>query len=484
MKILKKLAALSFAGVMSAAIIACTNDTPTSIGDGGIEFSQHRIITIGSWWREYYDSGDEGLNAWADWTNAQIYPEDEEALVEEKSTIQNICHLKWNKVETIEEKYDCEFYWQNLTYIGTSESLETSVLEGEPDCDIYMIDTTMAVPAQTNGLLVDCKPYLTEEMLTVFSYLDLGDGQACILKENGGMGNTYPLGFNVQMLEKNGLEDPRDLYERGEWTWDKFLEYCEVLTQDMDGDGIYDQYGYCGFVNDTFSQLLMSNGASVAGGRTETLSSPETGEVLQMLQDMYDTYNICYPYDSFGGGGNPSDSMRFQYNDGNIGFFPIAVWIQDQSGNYPMDNDGVGNLDWDIAYVQWPIGPSGSKESNACSNSVEGAFFVIPKGVEDPEIVLNFLYDLYNWYDGDTSLRDNPATANWWYNSTADTDELRAANFEVQNYCLNHPGLEMWDTLGTNMDLETLVLGQMTVQEFQDEYSGEIQEALDSTFGN
>lgn len=30
---------------------------------------------------------------------------------------------------------------------------------------------------------------------------------------------------------------------QGEWTWDKFLEYCDILTQDTDGDGTIDQWG-------------------------------------------------------------------------------------------------------------------------------------------------------------------------------------------------------------------------------------------------
>ena len=40
---------------------------------------------------------------------------------------------------------------------------------------------------------------------------------------------------------------------------------------------------------------MMSNGGSIAAGTTETLSSAPVGEALQMLQDMYITYNVCYP---------------------------------------------------------------------------------------------------------------------------------------------------------------------------------------------
>ena len=36
----------------------------------------------------------------------------------------------------------------------------------------------------------------------------------------------------------------------------------------------------------------MSNGANIAQGNKETLSSPETAECLQLLYDMYNTYNM------------------------------------------------------------------------------------------------------------------------------------------------------------------------------------------------
>ena len=496
MKNMKKAVALGLAAVLTLGLTACGGAAGGS-GEAGSEgqtaqttesagYSKSRVINIGSWWRQYYASGDVQEDS-SDWVNAQFADGDDEATTAEKTVNQKVAQAKWDLVPELESKYNIKFYWQNLTYAGTNESLQNSTLAGTPDCDIYMVDTGMAVPAQMNGLLLDLHTILPADHdlftdQTVFSYLDLGDGKACILHVQGGLSNTYPLGFNVQMLEENNLEDPRDLYARGEWTWDKFIEYCKVLTQDTDGDGQLDQYGFCGFANETFRELCFSNGTSVAGGTTETLTSSATGEVLQLMQDMWNTYNVCYPYDSYAGGGDPSNSMRNQYNNGNIGFFPIAVWIQNANGNYPMESNGQGNLTWDTAYVQWPVGPSGNKDTNACVNSADGNWFVIPVNVAEPERVANFLYDLYNWYKGDTSLRDDPATANWWYNETANKPELKASNFDVQNYCLSHPGLELWETLGTEMDLEQIILNEMTPSQFQTTYGQQIQAALDDMF--
>lgn len=482
MKNVKKLLAL---GVATTAILSLT-----ACGKGGNQAgsNEFRKFTIGSWWRQYYDSSDESMDVSADWTGAQDKEGDDEATLAEKAINRQIAQAKWDNVAKLEEKYNCEFYWENLTFEGTTESLTTSVLAGSPDCDIYMVQASQAIPAQANGLLTDLKTILPADSdlftsQTVFSYVDLGDGQACILSVQGGLSNTYPLAFNLQMLEENNLEDPRDLYARGEWTWDKFLEYCEVLTQDTDGDGQLDQYGFCGFANDTLAQLLFSNNAAIASGSTQTLTSDATGEVLEMFQTLYSA-KYSYPYDYYYNGGNAADSMRIQYNEGNIGFFPIAVWIQNANGNYPMDEGGQGNLTWDTVYVQWPVGPSGSAATNPAVNAIDSQFFVIPAGIQDPERVYNFLYDLYNWFDGDTTLRDDPATATWWYNETANKEELKASNFEVQKFCLSKPGIELFDQLGVEFEVETLMDGTTTPAQWQETYKQAFQDALDRTFGN
>ena len=490
MKNIKKAAALGLSAVMTISLLACGGN-----GGAGASASQNsavstkgqeREIVIGSWWRQYYDSTDENMEVNIDWVNAQDKDGDDEARLAENEVNRRVAQAKWDRVALLKEEYNWDFHWENLTYEGTKESLNTSTLAGAPDCDIYMVDAAMAIPAQGNGYLVDFREILPADHdlftnQTVFSFLDIGDGKACILKVNEGMSNTFPLAFNKQLLEANNLEDPNELYARGEWTWDKFLEYCQILTQDTDGDGQIDQYGFCGYADDTLSELLMSNGAVIAGGSEQTLTSKPVEECLDMLQKLYSS-TYSYPYDFTKDGGSPSDTMRIQYMQGNVGFFPTAVWIQDAQGNYSEDTDN--NLTWDTVYVHWPVGPSGDAATNAASNAAEGNFFVIPVGVEDPVEVFNFLYDLYNWYDGDTSFRDDPATVNWWYNETAKDEQLKEDNFRIQKECLNAPGFELWNSVGVSYDLESLIAGDMTPAQFQETFKQQYQDALDQYFGN
>lgn len=443
-------------------------------------------ITIGSWWVQYYDSKNESMDVNPDWTNAQEKPGDNEDTKASKAINRQIAQLKWDNVKKIEEKYGVKFWWENLTYAGVQDSINTSILAGSPDCDIYLVDAGMAVPAQVNGLALDLRTILPadHDIFTtqkIASFYDLGDGKACIFYKVAAeelVASTYPLGFNIQMLEDNNLEDPRDLYERGEWTWDKFIDYCQVLTQDTDGDGQVDQYGYCGYQVETFEQLMMSNGASIAMGTKEGLSSAAVGQAIQMMSDMYNTYNICYPYDF---DGDPSNSMRNQYCEGNIGFFPIACWICNGNGNY---SEGSENLPFDIAFVRWPVGPSGNKDTNAGKNDIPSGAFIIPAGVAEPEKVFNVLYSFWDWNDGDTSLRDNKAALNWWYTETAREEELQNRNFSVMEDCGAHTTFDLWSSLGVNYDLLSIINGTMTAAQFQETYKQQVQDGIDAYFGN
>lgn len=487
----KRIAAFGLAAVTAMSMMACggaAGDGAVTGAAGATNTGHNDTINIGTWWVQHYDSADTQLSDSPDYAVAQNDAASDNPDTKRQGEYNlSVFQMKWDSLKALEEKYNTKVYWQNLTYEGVKDSINTSILAGAPDCQVYLVDTGMAIPAQMAGLAIDLKTILPadHDIFTtqkVASYMDLGDGKACIffkMNAENNVGSTYPLAFNLQMLEDNNLEDPRDLYERGEWTWDKFNEYCQVLTQDTDGDGAIDQYGYCGYQVETIEGLMMSNGAGIAIGTTEGLSSTATGEALQEMYDLYNTYNVCYPYDFEGA---PHDSMRNQYAQGNIGFFPCAAWIQSGNGDYDWDGSIGYTLDWDVCYVRWPVGPSGNKDTNAGKNSTGGEFYIIPAGVTNPEEVFNVMYDMWNWYDGDTSIRDDKNTLNWWYTVTSNKPELQDKNFDVMADCGAHLELDLWQTIGVDYDLMSLIKGEMTAAQFQETYKNSVQDGLDAYF--
>lgn len=510
----RKVMAVVLAAALTFSMAACGGDntgaTPTQApsagesqqtgGDAGTTVkpnnntgATNNEIIIGTWWKQYYDSSATGLDTDPSYEANLDAPDDTEEQLKTNAFNREIAQHRLDNVKRIEQKYGVTFYWENLTFEGVTDSINTSVLAGAPDCDLYFVDATMAIPAQMNGLAIDLKTILpadhdlfTEQKIA--TYYDLGDGKACLFTKvaaENSVADTYPLGFNLQMLEDNNLEDPRALWERGEWTWDKFIEYCQVLTQDTDGDGQNDQFGFCGFSKDVFQQLMMSNGANIAQGNKETLSSPETAECLQMLYDMYNTYNVCYPYD-MGEGATPWDTMRRAYREGTVAFWPIACWINDDGKDY---TDGYDNLQFDTVYCRWPVGPSGNKDTNPGKNLLPNGCLLVPAGCQEPEKVFNVMYDFWNFTgDVETTIkyRDDKAALSWWYTTTArkGNEQLQDENFAVMVECGSKTTTDLWDSVGIEMDWNGLIAGTITPAQMQETYKQQYQDALDSYLGN
>ena len=384
MKKLKKFLALGLSTAMMLSMTACGgnsgnnsssntgNDSKTEASDNKdnegssgdnkdntvAASGEKRIIKIGTWYDHYYTSDHTKLEDNPDVTN------------------QETAQMQLDNIRAIEEKYNVELHFVNLTWDGTIESINTSIMAGQPDCDIYEVDIQFGVPAAFNGYAAALEDVLPAEAdvlsgQTILKPLDIGTDKSylfkTVTKENqlGG----YPLGFNMDMINEAGLENPQDLYDRGEWTWDKFKEYCVALTKDTDGDGVTDVYGYGGWWTNMVANLLMSNGATIAAGETETLSSAATGEVLNYINTLYNVEKCARPWNE-----DDWDSNNAAYKNGETCFFIAPAWTITPE-----------ELNFELGIVPWPVGPSGNKDTNN-GMALAGNAYMIANGVEDAEI--------------------------------------------------------------------------------------------------
>lgn len=476
----KKLLSLGLCATMVAGMTACGNesdpagnsgnDTPASVESSAAEESsavesssesstgtynegETRTIRIGTWYDHYYDS-----------THTDIH--DDPSVSDEE-----LAQKHFDVVKEVEEKYNVKIEFVNLTWDGIQESINTSILAGQPDCDIYEGDLGFLIPAALNGFATNLEDVLPADNglftdQTVFSQVDIGrDDGVYLFQSNSGemlLANTYMLAYNKQMLDEANLEDPNALYERGEWTWDKWREYLLALTQDTDGDGVIDVYGYGSRWDFLVYNLTMSNGTTIASSATENLSSPEVGECLDFIYNMYNVDHVANPWNA--------DDFNYNQNaymDGRVAFWIDAAWISS------ANNDA--GLEFDVVWCPWPIGPSGNVDTNKFKNVSSGNAWMIPTGVEDPELVYNVFYDWQNWYHDDVDLRDNDLT---WWEDCAITEE----NYAVMEYMGERGAFDLWNALGLEWDWAQLLNGEMTAAQFQETYKQNVQDALDSFF--
>lgn len=428
-------------------------DSDSADASASYNEGETRTIKIGTWYDHYYDS-----------TNTDIH--DDPSVADEE-----LAQAHFDVVAEVEEKYNVKIEFVNLTWDGTQESINTSILAGTPDCDIYETDLSFGIPAALNGLATNLEDVLPADAdifhdQVVFSQVDVGtDSGVYLFQSNSAemtLANTYMLAYNKQMLEDAGLEDPNALYERGEWTWDKWREYMLALTQDTDGDGVTDVYGYGSRWDFLVYNLTMSNGTGIAMSDKETLSSPEVAEVLDFIYNMYNVDHVARPWDSEDFDGNMN-----AYIDGNVAFWIDAAWISSSNED--------ANLGFDVVWCPWPIGPSGDEATNKFKNVSSGNAWMIPAGVDDPELVYNVFYDWQNWYHDDVELRDGDLT---WWEDCAITDE----NYAVMEYMGQRGAFDLWNALGLDWDWSKLLNGEMTAAQFSETYKQSVQDALDSFY--
>lgn len=479
MKKLRKFMALGLSVVMIHGMAACgggseapaaaQGDVSADIGEeadsnGGEEAQEQnaageeasvtasgegRVITIGTWYDHYYTSDHTSVDDNPDVTDVEA------------------AQMQLDNMRAIEEKYNVELRFINLTWDGTIESINTSIMAGQPDCDIYEVDMQFGIPAALNGyaaalediLPADADVLSRKEILTP---VDVGTDKTYLFKAVtlGGQLGGYPLGFNMDMINEAGLENPQDLWDRGEWTWDKFEEYCVALTKDTDGDGATDVYGYSGWWTNALGNLMLSNGTSIASGQTETLSSSATGEVLDFMNTLYNVDKCARPWDE-----SDWDSNNNCYKDGQTCFFIAPSWTITPE-----------ELNFEFGVVPWPVGPSGNKDTNK-GVVTSGNAYMIANGVEDADFVYQVFEDWTNWYQGDTELRDQ-GDREW-----AENKMVTERNFDYLLEMGQREQLDLWGSISVeNFNVIDMLAGEVTPAQLQEQAKQEFQNGLDGYF--
>ena len=103
--------------------------------------------------------------------------------------------------------------------------------------------------------------------------------------------------YNEIILERLGMNNVWDYVENGTWTWEVFLNIAKQATQDLNGDGIIDQWGLCTrTIEDLATLLVYSNGGSIVeeAGDTfrYTLNSQKSIKALQFMSDLYNVHQV------------------------------------------------------------------------------------------------------------------------------------------------------------------------------------------------
>lgn len=259
----------------------------------------------------------------------------------------------WEYRNDMMEKHNFTFAERGMA--GWNELLEllsTSTMAGDPAAEVFRIHVNFLDTAKNSGLLYDLatldnidvhdekwgKP-LTEKM-------SVGDSVYGLSPQENPLMCIY---FNKRIFEEAGLDGDLlyDLQASGDWTWEKFEEISDILTQDFDNDGINDVNAINCNTYFFTQAAIFSNGGSFIG-RDENgkyfnnMSSPETIEALEWAQKYWKTDNELIP--------EHWDGHRALFTSGKVAMYLAGAWesgVLSKTSNMPDE--------WGL--VAFPKGP-------------------------------------------------------------------------------------------------------------------------------
>lgn len=212
--------------------------------------------------------------------------------------------------------------------------------------DVFYVGPESVADYVKNGYLADLTPLLEENdistddmaqnVLDTYRYdrSSTGSGDLYALPKDS---STFAYAYNKDLFDEAGLDypDPENPY-----TYDEFVEVCQKLTKDTDGDGEIDQWG-AGFA-DTFMlyPFIWSNGASFLSDdyKTVTVDTPEFKDALQKYVDLTLKYKVTPTVEQ-----DSSLGVYQRWLAGQEAFYACGTW---DVGAF-MD-DETFPFDWDL----------------------------------------------------------------------------------------------------------------------------------------
>lgn len=317
------------------------------------------------------------------------------------------------KMAQLEKDYNFTFEFINIPFEEYMDKFTTTVLAGEPFADVVVMEYKRAIVPVKAGQVLPISDFVTaandinNEQKLAIKLPPLGGGEYAFSPPNV---SVVGLHYNRDLFKRLGLPDLQELYNNGEWTWDKFLDIAKQATRDTDNDGKNDTFGYAGWAADMARHFAASNGVSFVDDATMTdqSSDPKMIEALEFVNRVLNVENVAKVKS-----GNKMDwNETMTFKDGDVAMSIQYDW-------------NIGDLTFEVGVVPLPKGPQNDGKHTYANTALNGWF--IPKGVEDPQIV----YQIFE------EMRDVPPTEEYlgqdWLESRYKTEADIAMALEHVN---------------------------------------------------
>ena len=212
-----------------------------------------------------------------------------------------------------------------------------TMMAGRLAPDVMMTEITTYPQFAAKGALLDLTDYVKRDGLDMSDFYPLAlraftyDGRLyCLPRDISGQALFY----NKSMFQQAGAAYPTQ-----DWTWEDFRRVCEALTQDVNGDGITDQYGA---LLSMPHALIWANGGDFFDDPVHptrcTLTEQPALEAMRWFEQLY-TDRIVVPPEV-----HQEEGQYQMFATGRIGMYFDGRWRT-------PDFVGIDTFDWDVCVV-------------------------------------------------------------------------------------------------------------------------------------
>ena len=224
---------------------------------------------------------------------------------------------------------------------------QVTQLAGGTAADVIFVEDTIMSTLTKNGTIANLEDFLKTENSYVKAE-DYDEGIWGAAKNKDGIFglsvdcNPVVMYYSPKMLQELKADDPQELFEKGEWTWDNFDKICDILKEN----------GKSGLIqsgdNIRLYNWVFANGGSIWDGDTYKFDdkAKEAFEfVCERVKDGRFVYGGTLP------SGQGEDAM---FMSGQTGFITAGRWL-----TKTFYEEGI-----DFDYIPYPTS-DGSKYSPA-----------------------------------------------------------------------------------------------------------------------
>ena len=190
--------------------------------------------------------------------------------VAEELTGEPINDAVFNRNTYVSEKYNVKFEEVIHTDMNPTPLAQKLIQAGEDGFDVLLHGNEMR-SLITGGMMLDLNtiPYMdltkpwydqnANAALSIGGSLYMTAGDMTIMDNNA----TWCLQFNKALADDLALGDLYAMVQEGTWTIDVLKTAVEAASQDLNGDGVHDEFDQWGIEGESFNTMALMMGAGV-----------------------------------------------------------------------------------------------------------------------------------------------------------------------------------------------------------------------------